>query len=88
MNLADGHFLKVGLALQLPAGVDARRRSRRPRTGKRRRSRRRSTRSAARPSTTSDRRTAQAEEHSIGDAVCRKTEGKVLTVYFTDFVMQ
>ena len=30
----------------------------------------------------------QAEENNIGDAVCRKTEGKVLTIYFTDFVMQ
>ena len=30
----------------------------------------------------------QTEENSIGDTVCRKTEGKVLTIYFTDFVMQ
>ena len=30
----------------------------------------------------------ESEEHAIGDAVCRKTEGKVLTIYFTDFVMQ
>ena len=30
----------------------------------------------------------QADENSIGDAVCRKTDGKVLTIYFTDFVMQ
>ena len=30
----------------------------------------------------------QAEEHAIGDEVCRRTEGKVLTIYFTDFVMQ
>ena len=30
----------------------------------------------------------QTEENNIGDTVCRKTEGKVLTIYFTDFVMQ
>ena len=30
----------------------------------------------------------QADENNIGDAVCRKTDGKVLTIYFTDFVMQ
>ena len=35
-----------------------------------------------------ERASARPQENSIGDAVCRKTEGKVLTIYFTDFVMQ
>ena len=27
-------------------------------------------------------------QHQIGNEVCQKTEGKVTTVYFIDFVMQ
>jgi flagellar basal body-associated protein FliL len=86
INLASGHYLKVGLALQVPVGVD-------PSTVK-------TTENweAVALKTTIDSLSGQtlddlsakrqAEEHSIGDAVCRKTEGKVLTIYFTDFVMQ
>jgi flagellar basal body-associated protein FliL len=86
INLAAGHYLKVGLALQVPAGVD-------PSTVK-------TTENweAVALKTTIDTLSGQtldalsaqrqAEENSIGDAVCQKTEGKVLTIYFTDFVMQ
>jgi len=86
INLASGHYLKVGLALQVPVGVD-------PATVK-------TTENweAVALKTTIDSLSGQtlddlsakrqAEEHAIGDAVCRKTEGKVLTIYFTDFVMQ
>ena len=86
INLAAGHYLKVGLALQVPAGVD-------PSTVK-------TTENweAVALKTTIDTLSGQtldalsaqrqAQENSIGDAVCRKTEGKVLTIYFTDFVMQ
>jgi len=86
INLAAGHYLKVGLALQVPAGVD-------PSTVK-------TTENweAVALKTTIDTLSGQtldtlsaqrqAQENSIGDEVCRKTEGKVLTIYFTDFVMQ
>jgi flagellar basal body-associated protein FliL len=86
INLAAGHYLKVGLALQVPAGLD-------PATVKTTEN----WEAVALKATidtlsgqTIDALSAQrqAEENSIGDAVCLKTEGKVLTIYFTDFVMQ
>src|SRR5260221_609046 len=86
INLAANHFLKVALALQVPVGLD-------PATVK-------TTENweAVALKTTIDSLSGrtiddlaggrQKAEQSIGDTVCRKTEGKVLTVYFTDFVMQ
>jgi len=86
INLAAGHYLKVGLALQVPAGID-------PTTVK-------TTENweAIALKTVIDTLSGQtiddlsaqrqAEENRIGDAVCRKTDGKVPTLYFTDFVMQ
>ncbi|MGO9875082.1 MAG: flagellar basal body-associated protein FliL [Acidimicrobiia bacterium] len=86
INLAAGHYLKIGLALQVPAGMD-------PTTVK-------DTENweAVALKTvidtlsgqTLDTLSAQREidENNIGDSVCRKTDGKVLTIYFTDFVMQ
>ena len=86
INLAAGHYLKVGLALQVPTGLD-------PTTVK-------TTENweAVALKTvidtlsgqTIDALSAQRQsvENNIGDTVCRKTDGKVLTIYFTDFVMQ
>jgi flagellar basal body-associated protein FliL len=86
INLAAGHYLKVGMALQVPAGTD-------PTTVK-------TTENweAVAAKTVIDALSGQTiealsahrqtEENQIGDTVCRKTEGKVLTIYFTDFVMQ
>lgn len=86
INLAAGHYLKVALALQVPAGLD-------PSTIK-------TTENweAIALKTVIDSLSGQTldglagtrekVENLIGDAVCRKTEGKVLTIYFTDFVMQ
>ena len=86
INLASGHYLKIGLALQVPAGMD-------PTTVK-------TTENweAVALKTVIDTlsgqtidqlsATRQEQENNIGDAVCRKTDGKVLTIYFTDFVMQ
>jgi flagellar basal body-associated protein FliL len=86
INLAAGHYLKVALALQVPTGMD-------PTTVK-------TTENweAVALKTVIDTLSGQtldglsaqrqAEENSIGDSVCRKTDGKVLTIYFTDFVMQ
>jgi flagellar basal body-associated protein FliL len=86
INLAAGHYLKVGLALQVPVGTV-------PDDVKKTENWEAVALKVAIDSLsgqTLDDLTAkrQAEEHAIGDEVCRKTEGKVLTVYFTDFVMQ
>jgi flagellar FliL protein len=86
INLAAGHYLKVALALQVPVGVD-------PDTVKTTENWEaialKATIDSLSGRTIDDlaggRRKA---EQSIGDAVCRNTEGKVLTIYFTDFVMQ
>jgi flagellar basal body-associated protein FliL len=86
INLAAGHYLKVALALQVPAGLD-------PSTVK-------TTENweAIALKTVIDSLSGQTldglastrekVENLIGDSICRKTEGKVLTIYFTDFVMQ
>ena len=86
INLAAGHYLKVGLALQVPTGMD-------PTTVKPTENWEAialktviDTLSGQTIDALSAQR--QAEENSIGDTVCRKTDGKVLTLYFTDFVMQ
>jgi flagellar basal body-associated protein FliL len=86
INLAAGHYLKVGLALQVPAGMDPKAISKTENW------------EAIALKTAIDKLSGQTldalsarrqvEENSIGDSVCRQTEGKVPTVYFTDFVMQ
>jgi flagellar basal body-associated protein FliL len=86
INLAAGHYLKIGLALQVPVGTV-------PDEVKKTENWEAIALKVAIDSLsgrTLDDLTAkrQAEEHAIGNEVCRKTEGKVLTVYFTDFVMQ
>lgn len=86
INLAAGHYLKVALALQVPAGLD-------PSTIKTTENWEAIALKTVIDSLsgqTLDGLTATREkvENLIGDAVCRKTDGKVLTIYFTDFVMQ
>jgi flagellar basal body-associated protein FliL len=86
INLAAGHYLKVALALQVPVGVD-------PSTVKTTENWEAVALKAAIDSlsgrTVDDLATGRRKaEQGIGDAVCRSTEGKVLTIYFTDFVMQ
>jgi flagellar basal body-associated protein FliL len=86
INLAAGHYLKVGLALQVPTGVVPKDVG----TTENWEALALKTAIDTLSGQTLDALSAhrQDEENSIGDAVCRKTEGKVLTVYFTDFVMQ
>jgi flagellar basal body-associated protein FliL len=86
INLAAGHYLKVGLALQVPTGID-------PKTVADTENWEAIALKTAIDTLSGQTLEAltgqrQTEENSIGDAVCRKTDGKVLTVYFTDFVMQ
>lgn len=87
LNLADGHYLKVGIALQLPEGSDA---ALAKTEGK----------GALAvdmaiellSSKTMDEllpATARQElKQSLGNDVCHTYGGTVLTVYFTEFVMQ
>jgi flagellar basal body-associated protein FliL len=86
INLAAGHYVKVGLALQVPVGIvpdDVKKSENWEAVALK-------TAIDSLSGRTLDDLTAhrQTEEHAIGDSVCRKTEGKVLTIYFTDFVMQ
>ena len=87
INLAAGHYLKVALALQVPVGLD-------PSDGQDHRELggrgpQGGDRLPVGPDPRRPGRKASARSRSsIGDAVCRKTDGKVLTIYFTDFVMQ
>jgi flagellar basal body-associated protein FliL len=88
MNLDGSHFLKIGISLQLPAGAV-------PDTVK-------TTENWSSVASqlvidtfsgrsfdelSSDTLRVQLE-HQIGNEVCEKTAGKVVTVYFIDFVMQ
>jgi flagellar basal body-associated protein FliL len=86
INLAGGHYLGITIALQVPAGTD-------PTTIK-------NTQNweAVALKQTIDTLTGQTydalstqrqhQEEVIGEAVCRRTDGKVPTIYFTKFVMQ
>jgi flagellar basal body-associated protein FliL len=88
MNLDGTHFLKIGVSLQLPAASV-------PDTVKITENWGAMTgqllidtfsgRSFAELSSDSLREQLQ---HKIGNEVCEKTDGKVVTVYFIDFVMQ
>jgi len=88
LNLADGHFLKIGLALQLPAGSVAEEVGKTENWG--------AITGQVVLNTFSNEDmadilpTKQREKlrHEVGNDVCVKSEGKATTVYFTEFVAQ
>jgi flagellar basal body-associated protein FliL len=88
MNLDGTHFLKVGLSLQLPAGAVPDEIKVKENWG--------SVASQLVIDTFSGRTFDELGndalrlelQHEIGNEVCEKTDGKVITVYLTDFVMQ
>jgi flagellar basal body-associated protein FliL len=88
MNLDGAHFLKVGVSLQLPAGSVPDEVKVKENWG--------SVTSQLVIDTFSGRTFAELTsdalrlqlQHEIGNEVCEKTGGKVVTVYLTDFVMQ
>ena len=88
MNLDGSHFLKIGISLQLPAASV-------PDTVKTTENWS-SVASQLVIDTFSGRSFAELSndslrvqlQHQIGNEVCEKTDGKVVTVYFIDFVMQ
>ena len=88
MNLDGSHFLKIGISLQLPVGSVPDDVKATENWG--------SVASQLVIDTFSGRSFAELSndtlrqqlQHQIGDDVCLRTEGKVTTVYFIDFVMQ
>jgi flagellar basal body-associated protein FliL len=88
LNLDGSHFLKVGVSLQLPAGAVPDEVKTTENWS--------SVASQLVLDTFSGRSFAQLSDdklrvelqHEIGDEVCHRTEGEVVTVYFIDFVMQ
>ena len=88
LNLADGHFLKIGLALQLPVGsivADVEKTENWGAiTGQV------VLNTFANEAMADILPTKQREKlrHEVGNEVCIKSEGKATTVYFTEFVAQ
>ncbi len=88
VNLDGSHFLKIGVSLQLPAKSVPDTVKTTENWG--------STASQLVLDTFSGRSFAELSDdavreklqHQIGNEVCEKTEGKVVTTYFIDFVMQ
>ncbi len=88
LNLADGHFLKIGLALQLPVGSVVADVEKTENWG--------AITGQVVLNTFSNEAmadilpTKQREKlrHDVGNDVCVKSEGKATTVYFTEFVAQ
>ncbi len=88
MNLDGSHFLKIGVSLQLPAASVPDEVKTKENWG--------SIASQLVLDTFSGRTFAELSndtvrerlQHEIGNEVCLKTEGKVVTTYFIDFVMQ
>jgi flagellar basal body-associated protein FliL len=88
MNLDGTHFLKIGISLQLPAASipdDVKTKENWSSVASQLVIDTFSGRSFTELSNDGLREQLQ---HQIGDEVCLKTEGKVVTVYFIDFVMQ
>lgn len=88
MNLDGTHFLKIGISLQLPAGAvpeDIKIKENWSSVASQLVIDTFSGRSFAELSNDSLR---EALQHEIGNEVCHKTDGEVVTVYFIDFVMQ
>src|SRR5262249_13947261 len=87
VNLADGHYLKVGVALQLKKGVVVET-AKDDGLGAKALD---MTISALSPRTMADLGKASAREgvkQKLGYDVCEAYNGEALTVFFTDFVMQ
>lgn len=87
LNLADGHYLKMGLALQLPAGIDPTVAGEQG-LGAMALDMAISELSAMTMDELQPTSRRAELKYELGDAVCNSYGGNVLTVYFTEFVMQ
>jgi flagellar basal body-associated protein FliL len=88
MNLDGSHFLKIGISLQLPAASVPDDVKITENWGSIASQLVLDTFSGRTFAELSDDGVRQRLEHHIGNEVCLKTEGKVVTTYFIDFVMQ
>jgi flagellar FliL protein len=87
VNLADGHFLKVGLALALQPGSIIQE-AKDNGLGAEATNMVIDRLSGQQMSTLLPSKARVELRRELGNATCLKYEGKVLTIYFTDFVMQ
>jgi flagellar basal body-associated protein FliL len=88
MNLDGSHFLKIGISLQLPAASVPDTVKTTENWGSMVSQLVIDTFSGRSFAELSNDHLRQALQHQIGNEVCEKTNGKVVTVYLTDFVMQ
>jgi flagellar basal body-associated protein FliL len=88
MNLDGTHFLKIGVSLQLPAASVPETVKITENWGSIASQLVLDTFSGRTFAELSDDSVRQRLEQQIGNEVCHKTEGKVVTTYFVDFVMQ
>ncbi len=88
MNLDGSHFLKIGVSLQLPTASVPDTVKTTENWGSLASQLVLDTFSGRTFAELSDDSVRQKLEHQIGNEVCLKTDGKVVTTYFIDFVMQ
>jgi flagellar basal body-associated protein FliL len=88
MNLDGTHFVKIGASLQLPAGSVPEEVKIKENWGSLTSQLVIDTFSGRSFAQLSDETLRLALQHQIGNEVCEKTKGEVVTVYFIDFVMQ
>jgi flagellar basal body-associated protein FliL len=88
LNLAGGHFLKIGLALQLPAGVPVKEVAETENWGALTGQVVLNTFAGAEMDEILPTKTRERLRHEIGREVCVQSEGEATTVYFTEFVAQ
>ena len=88
VNLDGSHFLKIGVSLQLPAKSVPDTVKDTENWGSMTSQLVLDTFSGRSFAELSDDAFREKLQHQIGDEVCEKTEGKVVTTYFIDFVMQ
>jgi flagellar FliL protein len=87
VNLADNHYLKIGLALQLPEGTDVEK-AKTDGVGAKALDMAIAALSAKTMAQLSNQTMRTDLKHQLGYEVCKAYKGEVSTVYFTNFVMQ
>jgi flagellar basal body-associated protein FliL len=87
VNLADGHYLKIGLALQLDK-VAVAKTAKEEGLGAKALDMAIATLSTKTMAQLSEPKVRAQLKHTLGLDTCEAYEGEVLTVYFTNFVMQ
>src|SRR5262249_10580940 len=87
VNLADGHYLKVGIALQLDKATVVET-AKDDGLGAKALDMAIASLSTKTMNQLADAKVREALKQKLGEDTCQAYEGEVLTVYFTNFVMQ